>query len=150
MIIKNNKGFTLVELLVALGILSMVLLPLTMTVTTGYRTFYVQEENIDVMQNGRFALDRITNKIRKANPEDLEVSNNTLKVDNYTYYKQGTQLMEKINNTSNDIARYIETFFITKNDNSQGQIKSIDITIILKSQRSKDYTLKTTVYIRNR
>jgi len=146
----NNKGFTLVELLLSLAIISIILLPLTMTVTTGYKTFFKEEENIEIMQNGRFALDKMTDAIRSADPEDIDVQANRLIIGRTTYYRYGAQLMEEIGDTSNDIARYIESLTITKNNSNLGQLKSIDITIVLKGPRLKSYTLKTTVYIRNR
>ena len=159
MIIKdlnNDKGFTLVELLLSLAIMSIILLPLTMTVTTGYKTFFREDENIDVMQNGRFAMDKMVRAIREADPSNIIVTDtNRLRILSdeieTEYFRDGNWIYEKKGaSPKKEIARHINALLITKNNNGLGQLKSIDIEIVLSSERLKNYTLKTTVYLRNR
>jgi prepilin-type N-terminal cleavage/methylation domain-containing protein len=119
MIIKNNsnRGFTLIELLLSVALISIIILPLTLTLTTGYKNFYILDENIEVMQHGRVAMDRIVDNIRHSSPNLISIDSQgktALVVDEKTYYlKDNGQLIEEINGVENDIAWYVEEFNLT-------------------------------------
>ncbi|WP_090759015.1 prepilin-type N-terminal cleavage/methylation domain-containing protein [Bacillus sp. OK048] len=63
---NNEKGFTLVELLSALAILSMILLIAGSIHMFGQKQMYLQSEVIQDQSNERLALNIITKEIRKA------------------------------------------------------------------------------------
>jgi prepilin-type N-terminal cleavage/methylation domain-containing protein len=99
---KNNKGFTLIELITALAIFS-ILATLTFSVLIySNKSFNNQVSDIENLTNVRNGISYITREIRKANT--IEVTNNILTLDgtnvyrseNNTITKNGTVIIPKI------------------------------------------------------
>ncbi len=65
-ILKKEKGITLIELLVALGISSLLLAGIYRTFINQQKTFVVQEQVADMQQNMRAAIDHMMKEIRMA------------------------------------------------------------------------------------
>jgi prepilin-type N-terminal cleavage/methylation domain-containing protein len=65
-ILIKQQGFTLIELLVVMFMLGLVIMALYSVYTTHQRSAYVQDEVVEVQQNLRIAMDKITNDIRMA------------------------------------------------------------------------------------
>lgn len=63
---RTQSGFSLVELMVALLMGSIVVLAATNLFTTNQRTFQLQQSVSDIQQQGRFALDYISQDLRRA------------------------------------------------------------------------------------
>ena len=63
---NKNGGFSLIELLVALVLSSMVMAALYRGAISQQKTYSIQEEVIDMQQNVRNAIDRMTREIRMA------------------------------------------------------------------------------------
>lgn len=62
----NNKGFTLIEILVSLAILGIVLAGIYSVYTMQHKSYIVQEQVAEMQQNERIALQMITRDIRMA------------------------------------------------------------------------------------
>jgi prepilin-type N-terminal cleavage/methylation domain-containing protein len=62
----KQRGFTLIELLVVMFMLGLVIMAIYSVYTTHQRSAYVQDEVVEVQQNLRIAMDKITNDIRMA------------------------------------------------------------------------------------
>ena len=69
--IKNSKGVTLIELIVVLGLVSLVLLVGYNLLPLGLNTFGMQTENIDNQSRARQAIRQISGEIRKAGSVDV-------------------------------------------------------------------------------
>ncbi len=65
-ILKKNKGITLIELLVALVISSILVAGLYRTLIGQQKTFNVQDQVVDMQQNARAAINRMMTEIRMA------------------------------------------------------------------------------------
>jgi len=61
---KYNKGFTLLEVVVSLGVFSLVLGYFMIYFTHEIKQYYLKENEIELKQDARIALDRIVTKIR--------------------------------------------------------------------------------------
>jgi prepilin-type N-terminal cleavage/methylation domain-containing protein len=62
----NRKGITLIELLVALGVSGILLAGVYRTFVSQQHTFTVQEQVVDMQQNVRLAINRMTRELRMA------------------------------------------------------------------------------------
>lgn len=71
---EKQKGMTLVELIIGLGLMSMVLTVLYMIFFTGLRSFEHQMENANNQTTARQTLSYIGREIRRA--EDVVINNN--------------------------------------------------------------------------
>jgi prepilin-type N-terminal cleavage/methylation domain-containing protein len=65
-ILKGEKGFTLVEILIVMAILGLVMGAIYSVYLTNMKSAYTQEEVVEVQQNLRIAMDSITRDIRMA------------------------------------------------------------------------------------
>lgn len=64
---KNNKGFTLIELMITISIFSMVIGYYTLFFRNEINLYYSKGNSIELGQDARIALDRIVTKIRNYN-----------------------------------------------------------------------------------
>src|SRR4030066_1372501 len=64
--IVDTRGFSLIELLIVMGMLTLVLVAVYSLYDTHSKSAYVQEEVVDVQQNLRIALDGISRDIKMA------------------------------------------------------------------------------------
>ena len=62
--VRKNEGVTLVELLVALALSGILMAALYRVFIGGQRIYTVQEQVVDMQQNARAAIDRMTREIR--------------------------------------------------------------------------------------
>ena len=71
--IKNNKGFSLLELLVAITILTVVTIVAYSSFASQNRSYLIQEEVAEMQQNLRAAMGYMTREIRMAtaNPKSI-------------------------------------------------------------------------------
>jgi prepilin-type N-terminal cleavage/methylation domain-containing protein len=65
-IMRNKQGFTLVEVLIVMGIMGLIIGAIFSVYLTHQRSAYTQEEVVEVQQNLRIAMDSITRDVRMA------------------------------------------------------------------------------------
>ena len=56
---QSSRGYTLIELMLVMGLLGIVLTTIGLMVRQGYQLHYVQLDRLEAHQNGRIALDFI-------------------------------------------------------------------------------------------
>jgi prepilin-type N-terminal cleavage/methylation domain-containing protein len=111
--IKSERGVTLVELLAAISLLSIVLLLASSVHLFGQKQMNSQSDEVQKQSQERLAANLITKEIRKAktvevkNPNQLTVNDtDTYKLEGTTIKKNNEEFMTKING-----------FSVTKNGN---------------------------------
>lgn len=134
---NNEKGVTLVELLLALAIISMILLLIGNVQLFGQKQFTSQNKNIDQQANVRLAAKMITKEIRKAN--EVEIDGNTLKIGDDVFELKGTD----IEKNGEAIIHHIDDLkFTPLNDGITLEITSIE------DSNGKKESISTTIYTR--
>ena len=63
---QSARGYTLIELMLVMGLLGIVLTTIGLMVRQGYQLHYVQLDRLEAHQNGRIALDFIKKSLREA------------------------------------------------------------------------------------
>lgn len=111
--IKSERGVTLVELLAAISLLSIILLLASSVHLFGQKQMNSQSDEVQKQSQERLAANLITKEIRKAktvevkNPNQLTVNDtDTYKLEGTTIQKNNEEFMTKING-----------FSVTKNGN---------------------------------
>jgi type II secretory pathway pseudopilin PulG len=101
---KAKKGFTLIELVIALAILITVFAISFSAIANFYRLRLVYDQEIVLQQNLRFALDRMSDDFRQANKDPTQLHDIILSpADN----AMGSELIfTRYNGTSTDDIRY--------------------------------------------
>jgi len=158
--LMNKKGLTLIEMITALALISIIMLPLTMVVTTGLKTFFVEDENVEVMQNGRVALDRIVDRLREADsvsvlPEGSDTPIAIVIGGNTSYFLSNNKIIESIDGNDVEIAFFVQEFNIgatyDEEDDGVKVLKKLDLEIILKGDKyNQDFHISTSVFLRGR
>ncbi|MCQ6278274.1 competence type IV pilus minor pilin ComGF [Bacillus sp. EB600] len=136
---KTEQGVTLVEVLAAAALLSIILLLASSVYLFGQKQVTTQTTEIQNQENVSLALDIITKEIRKAST--VSVTNNILTINNTDVY----QLVNNtINKNNQPLITNIQQF------NIQMTNKQITITIEgLSANNAPHTTLSTTIFIRN-
>jgi type IV pilus assembly protein PilW len=78
----NRKGMTLIELLVVLVISGILVAGIYRTFVSQQHTFTVQEQVVDMQQNVRLAINRMTRELRMAGFGKLDASSNSAVIPN--------------------------------------------------------------------
>ena len=63
-IFENKKGFSLIEMMVALGILSLIIIGLVTFFSGGTRAWVTGQYQLEAQRNARYAIDRMVKEIR--------------------------------------------------------------------------------------
>ncbi|MGJ7920538.1 prepilin-type N-terminal cleavage/methylation domain-containing protein [Neobacillus sp. LXY-4] len=135
---KNEKGLTLLELLITLALVSMVLLMATSVHLFGQKQMNSQSNEVQNQSNVRLALNIVTKEIRKAS--SVSVANNVLTINGTDVYKLENNILKKNNQT---LISNIQQFTITKTDEK--------LTVKIANTPSNNHpqtTLSTTIYLR--
>nr|WP_309099760.1 prepilin-type N-terminal cleavage/methylation domain-containing protein [Fredinandcohnia onubensis] len=105
--IKSERGVTLVELLAAISLLSIVLLLASSVHLFGQKQMNSQSNEVQIQSQERLAANLITKEIRKAktveviNPNQLTINDtDTYKLEGTTIKKNNEEFMTKINGFS--------------------------------------------------
>jgi prepilin-type N-terminal cleavage/methylation domain-containing protein len=146
-IVMYNGGFTLVELMAAIAIMAIILVPLTMVSLSGITTYYHEQEKIELMESGQFTLFKISKQIRMSNQQvasDVHYITVALSDGSYTYQLSGTSMVEIKDGTTNPIAENITEFDVSKSED----LLTIDLELT-GPKYGERVNLKTSIYLRN-
>jgi prepilin-type N-terminal cleavage/methylation domain-containing protein len=104
----DEKGMTLIEVLCALAIVSMVILLASSINIFGHKQMNDQKVEIQNQSNDRLAMNIITKAIRQADPATVEVINdqNVLKINGERIYLDGTSIKKETNILVSDIKQF--------------------------------------------
>lgn len=139
--LKDDSGITLVELLAALSLLTVVILLAGSIHLFAQRQFKSQSESASQANDFSFALTDMTTELRKYEPKDVTVDGQKIKINNNIVYElEGTNLWK--NGTS--IASSVGDFQPIKPENAN--FIEIKITKVNQTASSKDY--HTIIYFR--
>ncbi|MFB3160722.1 prepilin-type N-terminal cleavage/methylation domain-containing protein [Neobacillus sp. 179-J 1A1 HS] len=104
----DEKGITLIEVLCALAIVSMVILLASSINIFGQKQMNDQKAEIQNQSNDRLAMNIITKAIRQSDPATVEVINdqNVLKINGERIYLDGTSIKKETNILVSDIKQF--------------------------------------------
>lgn len=133
---KNNKGFTLLELILVLGLVGLVLSLIFSPMILSYNSFNAQNEKTNIISDTRATMDYLTREIRKS--DKIEVIDNRIILDNVVYKLKDKDLLKD----DKVVSRGIDRLNITKTD------KRLEIEITITDNSDKEHTLSSIIYIR--
>ena len=93
----SNRGFSLIEMMIAITIGMFILVAMVLAYTSGKQTYRVQENLSRVQENGRFAIETIARDIRMADfngcySKSININNTVNTATSFTYnFNQGLQ-----------------------------------------------------------
>lgn len=162
--IKNQKGFSLIEMMVTLGILSLIIIGLVTFFSGGTRAWVTGQYQLEAQRNARFSMDRMVKEIREGNSISSG-SNATSITINYltsfgkspvTYSLSGTTISRDTNPlienvlTGEAIFKYYNNSDteVTPPDATVSKIH-INLKVDVDKDDSPDITLNTDVDLRN-
>jgi len=153
-VFKSEKGITLIELIFAVGLISIIIALGYMFYFTGVRAFDRNVDRADIQQNVRHSISFITKRLLNANNSAVSVTlrpnaADDLIIGQELYRLEGTTLQvnhnHPNNNTFNPLAENITAFEATK----LGEMITVTITGG-SAQKSNLFTLETQVQLRKR
>lgn len=137
--LKNENGFTLVELLASLAILSMIISLIGSVTMFGIKQYDTQTSAASQSNDYSYALSVLSKEVRSA--EKVDISEDSISVDGIVFVQDGSRLIKKTNADQEILAEDVKSggFQIVRNAD-----KTINIT--LESAKQKMY--ETTIYLR--
>jgi len=168
--LTNKKGFSLIELMVTITILSIIILGLVTFFTGGTRSWISGQSQIKAQRETRQVMDQMVREIREANLIDTSSNSGSLsfitpfdsgEIITYSYNSIDKILSRKkgsgpntplINNVLNFNVIYLDNEDNTKNPASENsQISKIRISLLtdMDNDTNADITLESDVDLRN-
>lgn len=137
--LKDQKGMTLVELLAALALMSIIIALIGSAHILGQKQFRNQTEEINYQEQVRLAMASITKEIRTSNGDQVTISDGIITIDTTTYELRQSSLYKN----ESIISEQISEFTAIK------QGGKIDVSISsLPNRNDKKETLSTVIYLR--
>lgn len=139
--LKNENGFTLVELLASLAILSMIISLIGSVTMFGIKQYDTQTSAASQSNDYSYALSVLSKEVRSADAEKVDISEGSISVDGTVFVQDESRLIKKTNTEQEVLAENVKSggFQIVRNAD-----KTINIT--LESAKQKMY--ETTIYLR--
>lgn len=142
---NGEKGFTLLEVLLALAISAMVFQVAYTLLFTSYTSFKRISAMVDAQENVRLAMGHIMRSLRQVahgSQVTVDTDNHALIVDNRRFYLNNGSLYEEIDGTTNELAYGITQFSVSRDglkvvititgQNSQGRGFSLSSSHVLR------------------
>jgi prepilin-type N-terminal cleavage/methylation domain-containing protein len=163
--IKNKKGFSLIEMMVALGILSLIIIGLVTFFAGGTRAWVTGQYQLEAQRNARLSMDRMVREIREA--DYIRNSSLSSSVDfhtpfhgNISYSLSGNDLKRDSNTVINNVLTLdfsyfdnsdtkLDTFPLSDEDASKISKVHIDFQVDVDKDSSPDITLNSDINLRN-
>ena len=154
-LLKDKKGFSLVELMVVVAVLSIVILGLVTFFTAGTRSWVSGQSQLKAQREARQVMDRMVKEIRHGKSATLN-STESIKVhipalsDSSAYYvtfeKSGRYLNRKVDSGTNHLLDNVTKLEFTLPDSAK---LNILFEVDVDDDDKPDITLKTHVRLRN-
>ena len=103
---RKKSGFTLIETILTVTIISVVALLMFSFFSQGLNLYSVETSSADEQMNQRQVLSDITNKTRVSDPSTISVTSGVLVVDSYTYIYNGKSILRNGTVIANDISAF--------------------------------------------
>ncbi|NLT93958.1 MAG: prepilin-type N-terminal cleavage/methylation domain-containing protein [Clostridia bacterium] len=140
----NNKGFTLVELLISLGLLGLIISAASFMYFTGVQGFNRSENQVKVQQNLRIAMNTLSSEIRKA--DGITIHPDERKIDLFfhdgsakSYEFDWSQKEIRLSDSNSTVAMYIDDCRFGY-DSGTNLIKITLVNQVFPGVQSREYT----------
>jgi len=150
---NNLKGFSLIELMVVVVILSLIVLGLVTFFTGGARSWISGQYQLSAQRNVRQAMDFMVREIREGSNYTIGGGNDSITIsypsslnkNSVTYKLTGNIIQRESNSTTNNLLNNVRTLVFTPN------ISKIHIwlEVDMDNDTRPDITLNTEVNLRN-
>ena len=167
--IKNQKGFSLIEMMVVVVILGIIVLGLVTFFTGGAKSWVAGQSQLEAQRNARQAMDRMVRQIREAsdikeNSTSYKIIFRTPWVTNDLEYSWTGNIWEPIYKGTVPLINNVQSLTFKYFDGSDGEITTlpitgadalkiskihIDLKVDVDKDSNPDVTLNTDVNLRN-
>ncbi|QUH26660.1 prepilin-type N-terminal cleavage/methylation domain-containing protein [Serpentinicella alkaliphila] len=136
--VKNNKGLTLLEMMIVLALLSIIMIVGYSIFSYSIKGYYTQTYNVNNQSNVRSAIRDITREIRRADNSNINVSTGSIDIDGIVYSFSGDSLYRN----GSQVIKGIKAFNPEKIGNK------ITLEVISETKNNREFTLTTEIYLR--
>ena len=152
--IKNQKGFSLIEMMVVVVVLGVIVLGLVTFFTGGTKSWVSGQYQLTAQRNARQAMDRMVREIREGNNFAIGASNDSVTISYLssfdkgpvTYKLSGTVIEREVNSVSSPLINNVKTLSFTSTDSSKVHVT---LEVDVDNDENPDITLDTDVNLRN-
>ena len=152
--IKNQKGFSLIEMMVVVVVLGVIVLGLVTFFTGGTKSWVSGQYQLTAQRNARQAMDRMVREIREGNNFAIGAGNDSVTIsylssfdkDPVTYKLSGTVIEREVNSVSSPLINNVKTLSFTSTDSSKVHVT---LEVDVDNDENPDITLDTDVNLRN-
>ncbi|ABW18166.1 PilW family protein [Alkaliphilus oremlandii] len=134
---KSNRGFTLIELAIVLGLAGIVLSMIFSPIIFSFQNFGIQNEKANITSNLRATMDHLTRQIRKASEVEV-VNDNAIKIDSKVYKIQDRNLVKD----DSILIEGVDELIIRKDKNR------MEIKVVIRDRKNKEHSLSSTINMR--
>jgi len=151
---NNLKGFSLIELMVVVVVLSLIVLGLVTFFTGGARSWISGQSQLSAQRNARQAMDFMVREIREGRSYTIGGGNDSITIDYpssfgknaVTYKLSGNIMQRETNSVTNNLLNSVSALVFTPSDGSKIHIL---LEVDVDNDDKPDISLNTEVNLRN-
>ena len=148
---ENQKGFSLIEMMVVVVILGLIVLGLVTFFTGGAKSWVAGQSQLTAQRNARQAIDRMVREIREGNNFVIDTGDNGIITISYLSSFGKNPVTYRLSNTTisrdgSPLINYVKTLEFTSSDSSKVHIL---LEVDVDKDGKPDVTLNTDVNLRN-
>jgi len=155
--VKNQKGVSLIELMVVFVILSLIILGLVTFFTGGVRSWITGQNQLSAQRNARQAMDIMVREIREGNNFAIGAGNDSVTIsylssfgkNPVTFKLSGTVIEREVNSVSNPMINNVKTLSFTSATSTDASKVHILLEVDVDNDERPDITLNADVSLRN-
>lgn len=148
--VKNQKGFSLIEMMVVVVILGLVVLGLVTFFTGGVKSWVTGQSQLTAQRNARQAMDRMVREIREGNSFTISTDNKSITISYPTSFGKSSVTYSLsstiISRDGSPVINNVKTLEFTYTDSSKVHIL---LEVDVDKDDNPDVTLNTDVNLRN-
>jgi len=150
----NQKGFSLIEMMVVVAILGLIILGLVAFFTGGARSWISGQSQLEAQRNARQAMDIMVREIREGKSYSSTTSSVTVDIPalgsssaySVTYKKIARIIYREVNSVSSPLINNVITLSFPPTDSSKVHIL---LEVDVDNDSNPDITLNTDINLRN-
>ena len=146
----NQKGFSLIEMMVVVAILGLIVLGLVTFFTGGAKSWVAGQSQLEAQRNARQAMDRMVREIREGNSFTISTDNKSVTISYPTSFGKSSVTYSlsstTISRDGSPVINNVKTLEFTSTDSSKVHIL---LEVDVDNDGKPDITLNTDVNLRN-
>ncbi len=150
--IRENKGITLIELLVTVTIIIVVMGPISFLLNHTYKSYYIERDTVSAQENARYAMDLILADLKRYNNSNISIDAGgglVIVPGSLIYQRNGNTIIRKNPSELSEVVICEDVYSFKADINSSLDDSIVELEIEIKKNRGRKVSLQNAYRIKS-